>query len=73
MTDTEMVGEIRQAAEKLRDSDVPHDAALTWWLVDTLLLHGPVGYRKCERDGDEMPCADIRAAHKVAELILTES
>lgn len=65
---TDIPTEIRTAAESLRDANTPHENQLTWWLIDTALQHTPLDGR-CERDGDDWPCDDIAAAHKVAELV----
>lgn len=49
--------------------DTPAGNALGWWLRDTALIHFPDDSgRQCERDGDDWPCHDMRAALKYAEL-----
>jgi hypothetical protein len=48
----------------------PAGSALGWWLRDTATIHVPDSSgRTCERDGDDFPCLDVRAALKYAELI----
>lgn len=53
--------------------DTPAGNALGWWLHDVALMHAPdeTG-RSCERDSDSWPCADMRTAHKFAELVNAE-
>lgn len=54
-------------------SDTPAGNALGWWLRDTATIHFPDSSgRQCERDGDDWPCLDIRAAQKFAELAHVE-
>lgn len=54
-------------------ADTPAGNALGWWLRDTATTHAPDSSgHTCERDGDDWPCHDIRAALKLAELANTE-
>jgi hypothetical protein len=54
-------------------SDTPSGNALGWWLRDTATIHfSDSSGRQCERDGDDWPCLDMRAAQKLAELALAE-
>jgi hypothetical protein len=54
-------------------ADTSAGNALGWWLRDTAAIHVPdCSGRQCERDGDDWPCHDIRAAQKYAELALID-
>lgn len=53
-------------------TDTPAGNALGWWLHDTTLIHHLGADGTCERDGDDWPCHDIRAAQKLAELANAE-
>jgi hypothetical protein len=54
-------------------ADTPAGNALGWWLRDTATIHVPDSSgMQCERDGDDWPCLDIRAASKLAEPANTE-
>lgn len=48
----------------------PAGNALGWWLRDTAAMHRLDPDGTCERDGDQWPCDDIRAAQKYAELAI---
>lgn len=62
--------EYLQAASLLAfAADTPAGNALGWWLRDTATIHFPDSSgRACERDDDDWPCQDVRAALKYAEL-----
>ena len=66
--------EVLQAASAVAfASDTPSGNALGWWLRDTATTHFPDSSgRQCERDGDDWPCVDVRAAQKLAELANAE-
>lgn len=65
--------ELQAASDIAFTSDTPAGNALGWWLRDTAAIHVPDGSgRQCERDGDDWPCLDVRAAQKLAELANAE-
>ena len=65
--------ELQAASLTAFATDTPAGNALGWWLRDTALIHFPDSSgQHCERDSDDWPCHDMRAALKYAELANTE-
>ncbi|MFE7233920.1 hypothetical protein ACFVAF_25285 [Streptomyces sp. NPDC057596] len=64
---------LRAASDSAFRPDTPTGNALGWWLRDIAAIHVPdPSGRRCDRDGDDWPCLDIRAAEKFAEQVNME-
>ena len=65
--------ELQAASLVAFTSDTTAGNAIGWWLRDTGVAHCPDSSgRTCDRDGDEWPCLDVRAALKLAEQVNAE-